>query len=163
MKQRLQIGFTIVELVIVVSIVLILATLSAASLPSLQSSTSINSAVDELNPELRQQQMKAIQGDTEGRSTNDNYGIHFDATQYVLYHGVSYDPTDVDNIVIPIKNNIQIFSTSFPSNNILFASVSGEIANYIPGSNTVVLRDVNNTSLTKTLQINRYGIITQVN
>lgn len=152
-----------VELVVVVSIVMILTAFLAVNLPNLQSSSSINAAVDELIPEIRQQQMKAIQGDTEGRASGDNYGIHFDATQYVLYHGITYNPADPDNIIIPLKNNIETSSVAFLSNNLLFASVSGEVVNFVSGSNSIVLRDTNNTNQTKSIQINRYGIVVQIN
>jgi prepilin-type N-terminal cleavage/methylation domain-containing protein len=89
-------GFTIVELLVVMGIFAILASLSTLNLSHAQHGSYVNATVDTLVSDLKRQQHKAMIGDTEGRGTASNYGIHFDPSSYVLFHDIYSSRRDVN-------------------------------------------------------------------
>lgn len=155
-------GFTLAEIIVVVGIVVILAGLTFTNLTPTQRQSGLNSSLNILVADLKQQQIKAMAGDTEGRSTPDNYGIYFGTSTYTLFHGSSYSSSDTANQVVKLDNDVVVSNITFPSNVIIFTQVSGEILNFVNGSNTVTIKNVTG-NLTKTITINRYGVITSIN
>lgn len=147
-----QRGFTLVELAVVTSIVLTLLGLITISLLRSQQSASLTSAEEILVTDLRQQQLKAMIGDTEGRSTSDSFGIHFDSDQYVLFHG-SYSVSENTNSSISLPNNMQFNS---PNYNVIFSKLSGTTS-----ATTIELQDNTNSNL-KRIHLNIYGTVIQV-
>jgi prepilin-type N-terminal cleavage/methylation domain-containing protein len=68
-------GFTIIELMIAMGIFVIITSLVTINLLNAQHIASIDSTVTTLIADLKQQQVKAMTGDTEGRGITDQYGI----------------------------------------------------------------------------------------
>lgn len=155
-------GFTLIELLVVTSISAILFGLVTFNLVRLQNNTSQQSSLDTLISDLKSQQIKAMNGITEGRSTNDNYGIYFLADRYVLFHGTSYSSTDSTNFEVALPAGIEIQSTTLPNNTVIFTKLSGEVMGFISGNNTINVRETN-INKQSTISINRYGVITSVN
>ena len=149
-----SVGFSLPELIVVMSIMATLIGLITINLTSAQQRASLNTVVQNLVSDIRQQQIKAMVGDTEGRPSADEYGIHTDSNQYVLFHG-AYSATEPSNFAVSLPNNM-IFVT--PGLDIIFSKVGGEISP--PAS--IQLQDTTNSN-TKTIQINKYGVITSVN
>ncbi len=154
-------GFTLVELMVVMGIIAILISYSVVNLTSIQHTTYLGTTIDTFISDLKQQQLKAMVGDTEGRGVNDYYGIRFGTTDYALFHGASYSVSS-SNPVIPLTSSIQFSNVTFPQSRIVFEKGSGEIVGFTVGSNTITLRNTV-TSEVKTITINRYGVITQIN
>jgi prepilin-type N-terminal cleavage/methylation domain-containing protein len=153
--MRTQRGFTLIELMLVLSIIGILLGFVSINLVRSQQAASMTSAEEMLVADLRQQQLKSMIGDTEGRADADQYGIYFKSNQYVFFHG-TYS-TDPANFTINLDGNLQFES---PETYVAFKKVSGEI---VSGSvSSVVLRDITNGN-TKTITVNNYGVVTQVN
>jgi prepilin-type N-terminal cleavage/methylation domain-containing protein len=148
-------GFTIVELLVTMSIFATLVGIATINLVGAKQRTVLNTSIDILIGDIRQQQIKAMLGDTEGRSSSDKYGIHFSTTSYTLFHGSSYNSSEATNFTIQLGDNCQFFNS--PSD-IIFDRVNGEVA----AAGSVVLRD-NTTKTQKTVQYNLYGVITSVN
>jgi type II secretory pathway pseudopilin PulG len=146
-------GFTLVELTIVTSVIVILLGFISISLVSSQQGASLTSVEEILLADLKQQQLKAMIGDTEGRADPDPYGIHFDSNQYVLFHG-TYSAGEASNSVINLDSNMQFNSPDF---NVIFNKVSGEI----PSTVVIELQDNTNSKL-KRIYLNTLGVITQV-
>lgn len=155
-------GFTITELTVVLGILSILVTYSVINLTSVQHTTYLETTVDTVTSDLKQQQIKAVSGDTEGRGTIDSYGIYFQQDKYYLFHGTTYSAADTSNVLINMDNNIQIASTTLPQSQIVFLKGSGEINNYSSSTNTITVRNTV-TAAQKTITINRYGVITLIN
>lgn len=146
-------GFTLVELVVVTSIIIILLGLITISLVRSQQTASLISVTEILLADLKQQQLKAMIGDTEGRATSDSYGIHFDANQYVLFHGTTYSSSDTSNSVINLESNMQFNN---PNYNIIFSKLSGTTS-----AITIELQDKTNSNLKK-IHLNTLGVVNQV-
>lgn len=155
-------GFTIPELLIVMSVFGILITFITINLLGLQRKTSLNAVVTTLITDMKHQQVKAMSGDTEGRSSSDNYGIYFESDRYTLFHGNYYVLSDTSNFVVNLSEDLEFSSILFPSSTMLFANGSGEIVDFNPGLNTIVLRN-KGTGEKKTIEINKHGVITGVN
>jgi len=150
-----QRGFTLIEMVLALGITSFLLGFIAINLTTSQRKASLSTTVTTFVSDLHQQQMKAISGDTEGRANADSYGIHLDVNQYVLFHGTAYNVADSSNSPIALENGLQ-FSTS--GVNVIFSRLNGEIN--VPLS--ITLQDTTN-STQKTLHLNTYGVVTQVN
>lgn len=155
-------SFTLIEVMLVVAIVAILVALAATNLTGFQNATYLENTTTTVVDDLKQQQLKAMTGDTEGRGTLSPYGIKFETTRYVLFYGLTYSSTDTSNVPVNFDNNIQLSSTTLPQGIIIFQKGSGEVYNFISGSNTITLRNTN-TNQQKTITINKYGTIITVN
>ncbi len=161
MKARIRAGFTNIEVIVAVGIMLILFGLSSVSIVGINQKASLNTTVDSLLVDFQDQQLKAMVGETEGRTTHDSYGIHFETDSYTLFHGATYNSSDAANVVIPITGGVTFTSVSFPSSQIIFSSVSGEVANFTAGSNAFTLRNTT-SGKQKTITVNRYGVISSI-
>lgn len=157
-----QKGFTYVELMVVTGITAILFGLITINLLKFQNSTSTQSNLDTLISDLKSQQLKAMLGSTEGRTSNDSYGIYFMADRYILFHGTTYNSGDTSNFTVQLPTDVRIQSTTLPNNSAVFTKLSGDLQGYVSGSNTITVRSVtNNKNIVITL--NRYGVISGVN
>jgi prepilin-type N-terminal cleavage/methylation domain-containing protein len=148
-------GFTIVELIITMGIFAIITSFVTINLLSAQHSATINTTTTTLIADLKQQQTKAMVGDTEGRSSTDQYGIHFDTDKYVLFHG-TYNEGDSTNFEVKLEGSLS-FTNITGLGNIIFSKGSGE--SY--GLSSIVLSD-STTNRQKTITINVYGVISNV-
>ena len=160
-KLKSQNGFSLIELLVIMSISSVLFGLITFNLFSLQGNTSQQSSINSLISDLKSQQFMAMTGATEGRAESDNYGIYFLQDKYVLFHGSIYDANEPTNFAIDLPSDIEIQSTTFPNNSVIFTQVSGEILGFTIGNNTITVRELN---LDKDLDLtlNRYGVITSV-
>lgn len=154
--MRTQRGFTLVELAVVTSIFVTLLGFITISLVRSQQTASLTSIEEILVADLKQQQLKAMIGDTEGRATSDSYGIHFDSNRYVTFHGTTYSSADTSNSFFNLASNMQ-FNNS--GTKIIFKTTSGEITD--DSISSIVLRDITNGN-TKTIKMNQYGVIKEV-
>lgn len=147
-------GFTLVEMLLVMSIIAILLGFITINLVKSQQTASLTATEEILIAELKEQQLKSIIGDSEGRATPDSYGIHFDSNRYVTFHGEVYSELDNSNSFFNLESNMQFNNSNF---DIKFLRLSGEIA--VPL--TVELQDNTNFQF-KRIYLNKYGVVTQV-
>lgn len=156
-----QAGFTIIEALIVMSIFITLTGLSTINLLNAKHKSSLSTSVDTFIADLKQQQLKAMVGDTEGRAASGNYGIFFGAGTYSFFHD-TYSSADPSNFNASLGDSIQFSNITFPGSQIVFLQGSGEIYNYTDGSNTITIKDIVDNNQ-KTITINEYGVITAIN
>lgn len=154
-------GFTFVETIVAVAIFLILIALIAPNFLNFRSRTSSSTTIDTFITDLKNQQVKAMTGDTEGRGTPDTYSIYLTPGNYVLFHGQNYSAQDPENFAVPIDEQYELLTT-FADNKIVFAAGSGEIVGFTQGAASVTIREIR-TGQQKVIQINKYGTITQIN
>ena len=155
-----QVGLTLVELLLVVGILGLLFSIAFISIFNVRIISTNATTTSVITSDLKNQQIKAMVGDTEGRGTPDNYGIKILSNQYVMFHGTNYNSADTANFSVPVENGYTL-STTFPNTTVLFASESGEIVNFQSNQNTITLTNTSSNK-TKTIHFNKYGTITQV-
>jgi prepilin-type N-terminal cleavage/methylation domain-containing protein len=155
-------GFTLIETVVVMGVFAVLVGISTISFFSTQKKASLNTTLDSFVTDLKEQQLKSMIGDTEGRGVRDSYGIQFGTNSYTLFHGEVFNQADSANFTVNLGDGITIILNQFPNGQIRFASGSGEVVNFTQGSNAVTFRDTTGSEQ-RTVQVNRYGVITAIN
>jgi type II secretory pathway pseudopilin PulG len=145
-----------VEILLVMSIFAAMTALATVSLGNFQHKTQINAAVNSLVTDLREQQVKAMVGDTEGSAIPSDYGVHFSSTNYTLYRA-SYGTSD---FVINLPSTLTVTLAS-PSSELVFLKGSGEIPGHTDISAVVTLQDTVDGNR-KRIIINRYGVVTAI-
>ena len=153
--NKTKLGFSLIELIMVMSIMATLIGLITINLVNSQQKASLHSTAQTFISDIRQQQIKAMIGDSEGRETADSYGVHIDPDQYVLFHGAAYTAGDSSNLEISLPTNMRFVS---PGGNVIFSRIGGEIS--VEAS--VEMQDTTNNN-TRTIQLNQYGVVTEVN
>lgn len=151
-------GYTFIEVIVVIGIVSILFLFATVSLLGTQRKPALTSAVSEVMTDLRQQQVKAMSGETGGGVGNSSYGVYFGQSQYVLFRGTSYVPSDSSNIPIPLDASLQFVDVTFPGSIVVFSRGAGEILNFSLGNNAVAIYNTQNNER-HSFTLNRYGVI----
>lgn len=158
-KKQRQLGFSVPETIIVLGIVAILASFAVISLFTVQHRSSFSSTVSILKTDIRQQQMKAMTGDTEGASLNSDYGVYFETNRYTLFRGSSYNPQDAANFKVNLEGNLQFDLITFPQTTLVFSKGSGEMVGFVQGANRVTVQNSVSGEIEQ-ITINRYGVVT---
>lgn len=152
-------GFTLVEIVVVMGVILAIMALTVPNIVGAREQVQINSAAAAIVADIRQQQLKAMLGDTEGRAAADAYGVHFESNSYTLFHGPNYIPGEPSNAVFSLPGNLQFSTVGFPAAALVFAKGSGEISGFTVGAdNFLLFNPANNQAIQYTF--NRYGAVT---
>lgn len=131
-------GFTLIELLVVLGLVALLAVFASINLIRPQTKISVDSTVQTLISDIRQQQIKTMSGDTEGQGTALNFGVYFSPTSYTLFRGSTYNPSDISNFEVELDTNLNL-STTFGSSEVVFSRRAGEINNFVGGANTITV------------------------
>ncbi|MFA5022374.1 MAG: type II secretion system protein [Patescibacteria group bacterium] len=142
-------GFTLIELIIVMGMLVIVATLSVPFFQSFQVSSDLYTHANTITKTLQRAQQQAITG-----QNNDAWGVYFDiaAKKIILFKGNNYASrqTDFDEII----SYPQTFSvTTDFGNEIYFSLYSGQTAK----TGTVNITSQNNQ--TRTIKIESNGLI----
>jgi len=168
MREELEIGnwkfargYTLIELMIVVGIVGILLSLITINLSRTQSKTSVASVTSEVVAAMKEQQVKAMVGDTEGTASSSRYGIRFETNSYVLFRGSSYSASDPSNVIVVTDPTIQFTNILFPDSTIIFEKISGEIVGYSSGQDAFTIRHTESNDQ-NVVELNKLGVVNQV-
>jgi prepilin-type N-terminal cleavage/methylation domain-containing protein len=159
MHRRLsseQSGFTLVEMLVVTAIILVLFGLSLVGLRQPQTNTNSLSAVDTLVNDLKTQQMSAMSGATGSNTAQQAAGIFIQSNQYTLFTGSSFSGGDSYNYVYTPPTGVT-FSSTFPSNTVIFTKGDGSVNGFSAGSNSIT---VTTSAGSKIITITRFGAIT---
>ncbi len=149
--QSLKKGFTMLELVVVVAIVVLLASVIITSFSKFRNSKVLDTGVENTLSVL----VKA-RGNTLSSKNAYQYGVHFEATQAVLFRGATYSSSDTNNEVALLDNALEIsfISLTGGGSDVLFDRLTGKT----DMDGTVVIRVKSDTTKTKTVTINATGI-----
>lgn len=153
--SNLKKGFSLVELILVMSIIATLIGLITINFVNIHQTASLDSLVQDFVSDIKQQQIKAMAGDTEGSGSANPYGVHIDTNRYVLFRGSSYSSFDSSNFNVNLPSNMQFI---LPASDVMFQKIKGEIS----AASSFTLKDITNGNV-KTITINKYGVITSVN
>lgn len=150
-------GYSIIEMLMVMGIFAMLLALITINLSTTQPRTSLNTQINTIIADIKQQQLKAMLGSSENNQPQQ-FGIYFELTRYTLFTGSSYSPASSSNFVINLDSNIEFSIINFPDSSIVFEKGSGEIASFLDGSALGVRNTANNDQ--KIITFNKLGNIT---
>lgn len=150
-------GFTLIEMIVIMALVVALTGFITLNVVSSQRRASLIQVSEILASDMHNQQAKAMTGDAVGGVVPTGYGIHFESNKYVLFTGSSYNALETTNTVIPVTSPASFSAIGFPNNMVVFLARSGDIANYVSGSDYVTLSE-GTSGQTKTIHLNRYGV-----
>lgn len=126
-KKKYNAGFSLIELMVTLSIIIIISSITLVNYPDLSEQHSINRAARTVSLSLRDAQIKSMavkeNPDISAANQFPAYGVHFDKTkkkQILIYadinctfdnkDGCKYEPgtdTDADNKIIPTMAQIK--------------------------------------------------------
>jgi prepilin-type N-terminal cleavage/methylation domain-containing protein len=146
-----SLGFTLLELLVSITIISLVAIIAFPFMQSSVGKTELQSAIWELQDNLRRAQSQSING-----KGNTNWSIHFDTTSYTLFEGNTYSGVDPDNIDYDLSSSITITDVSLNGggNDIRFVKSKGRTDDY--GSVTLTDSSTNDTA---SLSVTRQGKI----
>jgi prepilin-type N-terminal cleavage/methylation domain-containing protein len=142
-------GFTLIELMVSIGILIILFTLTTINLTRLPSSTSQSTSYDKLLSDLRAQQTKAMIGYDPATPPvgGKSYGIHFESASYILFTGDSYAGGS-DYYTVELDPGLSFDNSE---TDITFSPGSGDTT----ATTFSIVND--QLSQTKEIRINKYG------
>jgi len=134
-KQK---GFTIIELVLVLTIIVVLIGLSVGYYMNSQIRMDVNSEASNVVHYLRLTQSNAASG-----LNNSKHGIHFESGYYVIFKGNSYDPNSTANFRINLPSTMIINNMALNGggHDVIFSKTDGTTTNY--GSISVYSAKIN--------------------
>lgn len=150
-------GFTLVELTLVMALFALLSGFALMNISRPQTDASLDASVQAVIADIKQQQLKAMTGESGDASTSQPHGIFFENNRYTLFQGATYDSGDSNNFQIALRPNVRISANTLPSATALFAKRSGEL----PGGpyTLTIVNDAGDEAVT--LTVNRLGGITR--
>ena len=152
-----QKGATLVELLVIMSIVGILTRLVTLNVFRGQQRASLTVTRDMLVSDLRKQQLRAMEGVTAEPGVYLDYSVRFESNKYVLYPGVVYDEENSANEMVTLDPVLQLDPTRLSGGTITFSRLSGEIRAYDADNSMIVLRNTQ-TGNHYTIQMNSLGV-----
>lgn len=160
-NKNYRAGFTLVELMVTIAIFSMLVGVGAFSLIGAQHQSELASDLNTFLSDVKDQQVKAMTGDTDGESSSQKYGIYFSTNGYTLFTGSSYNPAATSNYVVTFPTGIELQTINLPGSTLIFNG-DGTIDGYSSTQNSVTLVNTNSSDQ-KTVNFNKLGVITQVN
>jgi len=154
-----QKGFTILEVILAMSVLVILLGIATINLMGAANKTYQTTTAETLYTDLKSQQIKAMNGDTGGSGTTGAYGVYFHPTEYILFRGATYSASNPTNFAVKIPDDVNFTNILFPNSQIIFASGSGEFANFVSGHNSAIINNIEGLGQ-KTVTLNRFGVVT---
>ena len=147
-------GFTLVEIIIAIAIIVTLASIVALNLGTFRETQGISNATDEIIALVNQARARTLAADG-----GTNYGVHFGVQDAVLFAGSSYTPGTTGNITVTLDPSVELDAVSLAGGgqDVIFDMLTGETEEY----GTVAIRRLPDTVGEKTLTIEKTGAISQ--
>jgi type II secretory pathway component PulJ len=140
-------GFTLIEVLIIVSLTIILGTLTAIFYTRFLSQSNVSNVRDQLISEIRKAQFYSMMS---RKSNTSGWGVHNGGSKITLFQGASYAGRNAGlDESISVASSITISGFT----DIIYTRVTGLPT---PSTATIVLTGPNN--LTKQIQINGQGV-----
>lgn len=151
-------GLTLVEMLIVVSLLAILLGLGTIVFSGFARKDQIESTAQEIVAVLGEAQAKTLAGYSQGQESGLNFGIHFQTDAYIFFSGTSFDPQDQTNQKFTLPVRLEISTIFFPSGNVIFEKITGQVRDFNPGQNLIILTDQAGNQ-EKRISINKLGVV----
>jgi Tfp pilus assembly protein FimT len=151
-KKQNDFGATIAEIIIVVAIVGVLASISSVSFYGFRSGQAIPNSVDEVASLLNEARSRTVSG-----NGGVQYGVHIQSTSTILFSGSSYSSTSTTNKMIALESLLRIASTTLTGggSDIVFNKLTGETNQY----GSFIIKNNSTTVGQKTITVSKTGLV----
>lgn len=143
-------GFTTLEILIAVSILIILSALAIGSLSTFRDARELDRAVDEIFTLVREARSRTLSSEDDSQ-----FGVHFETSNSVLFKGTTFTMGAPSNKTLILSNRVEIYAINIPGSDVVFERLTGD-AN---PSGDVSVRLKADPSESKTIIINSSGLI----
>lgn len=150
LNVKLKKGFTLIEVLTMVGILIILTSISIPAFRFFQKETDLNNTTEEIINNLRLAQGKTLS--SEGAS---QYGVRFETGKYILFKGTNYNPLALDNEIHELPQGIEIYGIDIAGggSEAVFSRLTGATNQF----GNFSLRLKTDASKTKTIYIENSG------
>lgn len=155
-RTTVQGGFSYVELMIGLMLLVILAGIVAMSTGSTITRTQLSAEMSVLLADLKQMQLKSMAGEVFDPGYPPTYGVLITENSYQLFQGASAG-TGLDLGTFQLEG--ATLSASFDSDQIVFASGSGQITGFEPTQNQITVYK-SSSAEQESVTLNSYGVVT---
>jgi type II secretory pathway pseudopilin PulG len=152
-------GLTLVETLIVVGLLSILFLLGTIAFSSLSRRNRLEVAAQKISSCLEEAKAKALAGYSQGQASSLNFGVYFESDSYTIFSGLVFDALDPLNQEFALTPGLAISEIGFASNSLIFEKITGQVRNFDPSQNYLVVSD-QKTSQQEKITINKLGIVT---
>jgi len=152
MQKIKNYGFTFIEIIIAIAILLVIAVFTLVSLNTFRGNQSLKNSVDETVGLINQARSQTLSS-----QEFSQYSVHFEAARVVLFNGTTFSEPNPNNIVLILPSSIEISSVSLNGGGVdmTFQKLTGKTDQF----GSVVFRVKNDISKTKTINVKNTGII----
>lgn len=144
-------GFTLVEFLITLSILVVLTTIIFIPMSALRNSKALQITAEDILSLLDEARSGTL-------SAKDSYayGTHFESSRVVLFRGTAYSSSDPSNKTVDIDGAVEISNISLAGGgqDALFQRLTGKTSQ----SGTITIRLKSDISKTKTILIEASGV-----
>lgn len=146
---RKDLGFSLVEMMFVLAIILIVLSIGTYWYNSVRSNAALKTTTDSIVSALEKARSNSING-----KNGQSYGVQFASTSYTLFSGNTYNSSNASNTVFSLDSSL-ITSNSLASSSlvILFSKLTGAIGS----TATVTISKISDPSDKKTIIIESAG------
>lgn len=144
-------GFTALEILMVISIMMILVAIIISPFSAFRNSKVLDTASEETLALLSE-----ARGNTLSAKDGYQYGVHFDAAQVVLYRGATYSSSDVNNKSVALDSALEVSSIILAGGGteVLFDKLTGKTSQ----SGSVIIRVKSDVAKSRTITIVGTGV-----
>ena len=147
----LQKGFTLIEILIVITVLAMISTLIFASFSKFNSAQILNGTTQTVLSIL--DEARAL---TLASKNNLSYSVHFETSKVVLFKGTTYSASDTDNDVTILNNRVTVSDISLNGggSDVLFDKLTGKTSQ----SGTITITLTSDANRFKTIKIGTAGV-----
>lgn len=163
LPARFENGFSLIEIILVIAVLVIIVSLSAPNLFNPLSIERVNSLANDVTTNIKDAQTKAMSSETLGLGATSEFGVHFTSSTYTIFRGTIFNPADTNNFTVSAPNgliitpNLPCVSSPNDCNNIVFSKLTGEVQNFNQAKNSLCVADNSNNRIL--LTTNFLGVI----
>ena len=147
-------GISLLEILIVISILVIIAYIVGLNLFNFRREQSLQNMTSDIISLLNEARINTISS-----KNSTNYGVHFETNRAVLFTGGTFAEPNATNKQIDLDSSVSIpvsggINLNGGGSDIIFTRISGDTQNY----GTIVVQLISNSSRQKTITINKTGV-----
>ena len=145
-----NLGFTLIEILVVISIIAIMASIAMYNLSAKRDMQALNNDNEQVIALLNEARSRTVSGDQ-----NMQYGVHVQANKVVLFQGAIFSDGVSTNreVLFDSNNHAESISLEGGVSDIIFKKMTGETDGY----GTFLLKNASGSSW-KTITISKVGL-----